>query len=65
MENTMETYAQTKSSHVKRVVSSVKRVRDTTVIKTHMTSLDNEAIKKALIASGMYDSDMKLTASFR
>jgi hypothetical protein len=30
-----------------------------------LISLDNQAIKVALMASGMYDNNMKLTASFR
>lgn len=59
----MKQQLQTKS--VKRTFSSVKRINDTTVIKKHIISLDNQAIKVALIASGMYDTNMKLTASFR
>lgn len=59
----MKQKLQTKS--VKRTFSSVKRLNDTTVIKKHIISLDNQAIKAALIASGMYDTNMKLTASFR
>jgi hypothetical protein len=56
---------QVKSVTVKKVFRSIKRTSDTTVIRNHMMSLDNEAIKTALITSGMYDSNMKLTASFR
>ena len=43
----------------------MKKVSDTAVIRKHLMSLDNETIKTALIASGMYDSNMKLTPSFR
>ena len=50
---------------VKKVFSSDKRINDTAVIRKHIISLDNQAIKAALIASGMYDTNMKLTASFR
>ncbi len=59
----MKQKAQTKS--VKKIFSSVKRPNDTTIIKKHIISLDNQAIKAALMASGMYDNNMKLTASFR
>ncbi len=45
--------------------SSIKKVTDITIIKKHMLSLDNESIKRALVANGMYDNNMKLTASFR
>ena len=61
----MNDTVQLQSSKVKRVVSSVKRATDTTVIRKHMMSLDNEAIMTALIKNGMYDSNMKLTASYR
>ena len=49
----------------KRVLKTKKRVNDVTVIREHLLSLDNETIKKNLIASGIYDENMKLTASFR
>jgi hypothetical protein len=45
--------------------NSLKNVTDVTIIKKHILSLDNKAIKRALIANGIYDSNMKLTASFR
>ena len=61
----MNNTVQLKSSKVRRVVRSVKRTTDTTVIRKHMMSLDNEAIMTALIKSGMYDTNMKLTASYR
>ena len=61
----MNSTVEQKSSKVKRVVSAIKTTTDTTVIRKHMMSLDNEAIKAALIASGMYDTNMKLTASYR
>ena len=61
MNNTVEQ----KSSKVKRVFSAIKTTTDTAVIRKHMMSLDNKAIMTALIASGMYDSNMKLTASYR
>ena len=50
---------------IKKIFSSDKRTNDTAVIREHIISLDNQAIKAALIASGMYDTNMKLTASFR
>ena len=50
---------------VKKIFSSDTRTNDTAVIREHIISLDNQAIKAALIASGMYDTNMKLTASFR
>ena len=59
----MKQKIQTKS--VKRTFRSIKKPNDTAVIKKHIISLDNHAIKAALIASGMYDTNMKLTASFR
>ena len=49
----------------KRVLKTKKRVNDVTAIREHLLSLDNETIKKNLIASGIYDENMKLTASFR
>lgn len=61
----MKSKIQVKPVVVKRTFASIKRTKDTVVIRKHMMSLDNEAIKTALIASGMYDSNMKLTASFR
>ena len=60
---TIKQKIQTKS--IKRTFSSVKRPNDTSIIKKHIISLDNQAIKVALMASGMYDNNMKLTASFR
>ena len=54
-----------KTKSVKKIFSSDKRTNDTAVIREHIISLDNQAIKAALIASGMYDTNMKLTASFR
>ena len=38
---------------------------DVVIIKNHLISMDNESIKKALIDSGIYDTNMKLTASFK
>ncbi len=61
----MKKTIQVKSLKRRGISHSIKKVSDTTVIKKHMLSLDNEAIKKALILSGMYDNNMKLTASFR
>ena len=62
--NIMKTEKRTKTN------SSINRTRaikalDTNVIKEHLSSIDNEFIKKALIASGMYDTNMKLTASYK
>lgn len=61
----MNDTVQLKSSKVRSVIHSVKRTTDSAVIRKHMMSLDNEAIMKALIKSGMYDSNMRLTASYR
>ncbi len=55
----------TKIIKEKKVLKIKKRVDDITAIRDHMLSLDNETIKNILVASGMYDKDMKLTASFR
>lgn len=38
---------------------------DVVIIKNHLITMDNESIKKALITSGIYDTNMKLTASFK
>ncbi len=59
----MET--KTKPSKEKKVLKIKKRVDDITVIREHILSLDSETIKNSLIASGIYDKNMKLTASFR
>ncbi len=48
-----------------KVLKTKKRVDSITAIRDHMLSLDNKTIKSILVASGMYDKDMKLTASFR
>ena len=61
----MNDTVQPKSSKVRKVIRSVKIATDTIMIRKHMMSLDNEAIMTALIKSGMYDSNMKLTASYR
>ena len=49
----------------KKVLKIQKRVNDIEVIRDHILSLDNKTIKNALISSGIYDKNMKLTASFR
>lgn len=55
----------------KKKYNSIKRVRhgikkdDVTIIREHLNQMDNEAIKKALIASGVYDRKMQLTATYR
>jgi len=61
----MKNKVQDKPATKKRTFAHMKKASDTTVIRKHLMSLDNETIKTALIASGMYDSNMKLTPSFR
>lgn len=61
----MKDNRQKNSSQVKKDSHVVQSINDITIIKEHIISLDNESIKIALIAHGMYDSNMKLTASYR
>ncbi len=61
----MKNKREKESPEIKSISSSMKKMDDTTVIKNHMFSLDNKTIRVALIASGMYDKNMRLTSSFR
>ncbi len=65
MDDKMKNKREKESPEIKSISSSMKKMDDTTVIKNHMFSLDNKTIRVALIASGMYDKNMRLTSSFR
>ncbi len=62
----MQTLPQTKNkySSLKRVRHSIKK-DDVSIIREHLYQMDNEAIKNALIANGVYDKKMQLTATYR
>lgn len=62
----MQTQPQTKKKHssLKRVRHSIKK-DDVSIIREHLYQMDNEAIKNALIANGVYDKKMQLTATYR
>jgi hypothetical protein len=62
--NIMKTEKRSKTNLPVNKTRAIKTL-DTNVIKEHLSSIDNEFIKKALIASGIYDTNMKLTASYK
>ncbi len=55
----------TKHTEKKQTISVYDKTNDIAAIKKHLSSIDNDEIKKALIANGIYDSQMRLTPSFR
>lgn len=54
-----------KHTEKKQTISMYDKTNDIVAIKKHLSSIDNDEIKKALIANGIYDSNMRLTPSFR